>query len=435
MPICPYCETKVASVYAPCPTGDGYYSIDEKRFAAFRGDPMLGVLLGGRFVVDAVIGHGAIGRVYRGFQLGIERDVVLKIFTLENIVDEQHGYSPTRTVAQMREDAQNRFVREAKVLGQLTHPNCVTVYDFGVEQDRALLYIAMELVAGISMRQAIARGLKPDATFSIMEQIFQAVRQAHALGIVHRDLKPENILLTFRPETREPVVKVLDFGIAKLVGREETTAGLLFGTPAYMSPEQCRGASDEVGPASDIYSLGCLFFELVTGQLPYPGTSPQQMIMMHQERTAPPITPRDGMVLPDGMEAFIHKCMNKAPRDRFADAAQALKILGEVLDEFRRSQGAQIFASSTELEALKRSEVMAKAARAVDVMDRAAQPAQRMLDTDVKPHASNAHTVVSTKHSTPNTGPSRELSMVVAIALGVLMLFCAFVFVVLYTLL
>lgn len=324
----------------PCPTGDGYYTVADKDFSSFQGDKLLGLPISGRYIITSVIGRGAIGRVYKGRQLGVDRDVVLKLFKLDNLLEEELGYNPSKTIVEAREDARERFIREAKVLGQLTHPNCVTLYDFGISDDDALLYIAMEFVAGRSLRRALKNGLKPGATIEVMRQILAAVRQAHSLDIVHRDLKPENIILSFRQESGEPVVKVLDFGIAKLVGKDQdhygdsakTTAGMLFGTPAYMSPEQCRGASAEIGLPADIYAIGCLFFEFVTGHLPFPGKSPQQMIIMHQEQPIPSVRPRDGMVLPEGLDVFIKKCLAKDPADRYSSAREALRVLDGLVE-------------------------------------------------------------------------------------------------------
>ena len=333
MPICPHCETASDTLLAPCPTGDGFYCIDDTEYAYFQGDTMLGRPISGRYVITGVIGRGAIGRVYKAHQLGVERDVVLKIFKLESLIDEQMGFQPGKTLIEARDDARERFIREAKVLGQLTHPNCVTLYDFGISEDGTLLYIAMEFVAGYSMRMAVQRGLKADAILEIMSQVLRALREAHSMAIVHRDLKPENIILSFRKESNEPVVKVLDFGIAKLVGKSSsidsarTSAGMLFGTPAYMSPEQCRGATAEVGPHSDIYAFGCMCYELVTGQLPYNGRSPQQLLIMHQEHAVPRVHLRSGLDLPQGIEAFIQKCLAKDPAERYKDASRALKIL------------------------------------------------------------------------------------------------------------
>lgn len=333
MPVCPHCHTEHAELFVPCSKQDGFYTIEESEAHAYRGDALMGRLVSGRYIICSVIGHGSIGRVYKAHQLGIERPVVLKIFKLEQLLDEQQGFKPGLTIQEAREDAQARFIREARVLGQISHPNCVTIYDFGAAEDGSFLYIAMEFVAGISMRQAIKRGLRADATLDIMRQILMALRDAHAIGVIHRDLKPENIILSFRKESQEAVVKVLDFGIAKLLHREQqTNTGMLFGTPAYMSPEQCRGESDRVSPASDIYSLGCMFYELICGRLPYESRVPQQMILMHIDEPIPAVTPRDGMALPEGIDEFITRCLSKEPEQRYATAKLALEQLDGLLE-------------------------------------------------------------------------------------------------------
>jgi eukaryotic-like serine/threonine-protein kinase len=331
MPVCPHCQTRTDQALILCPTMDGYYTIDEEEYARFKDDKLLGTSISDRYVFTSIIGHGSIGPVYRGYQPNIQRNVVLKVFKLQNILDEQLGFMPNKTLAEARDDAHDRFVREARVLAQLSHPNCVTLYDFGSADDGSYLYIAMEFVAGISMRRAIQRGLRFEAVLEIIRQILFALRQAHALGIVHRDLKPENIILSFRHEAQEPVVKVLDFGIAKLLqqdGVQSTAAsGMLFGTPAYMSPEQCRGASDEVTTSSDVYALGCILYEIVCGQLPFPGKTPQQMIVMHQESPVPPIKPRPNFNVPDELATYIRTCLHKDPTQRYADARAALRVL------------------------------------------------------------------------------------------------------------
>ncbi len=143
MPICPHCQTTTEEELVPCPAGDGYYTVQDKDYSSFQGDKLLGLPISGRYIITSVIGRGAIGRVYKGRQLGVDRDVVLKLFRLDNLLEEELGYHPSKTVVEAREDARERFIREAKVLGQLTHPNCVTLYDFGISDDDALLYIAM----------------------------------------------------------------------------------------------------------------------------------------------------------------------------------------------------------------------------------------------------------------------------------------------------
>ena len=301
----------------PCRSGDGFYLIEEQDYQSQSSDPWLGRKLGDRYVVCSLLGSGSMNRVYKGYQNQVDRTVALKLFEASDVGASGEDTGP---------DSRDRFIREARVLAQLSHPNCVTLYDFGYAGNEDFLYIAMEHVVGISLRRAVRRGLKFEALVEVMRQVLQALREAHSLEIVHRDLKPENIILSHRQASDEQMVKVLDFGIAKLLSGGEikkTRAGLLFGTPAYMSPEQCRGVT-EVTPAADVYSLGCILFELVCGTLPFHADVPQEMIRQHQYEPVPTIQPRHGIELPEGFEAFIHRCLAKEPEDRFATAGQAL---------------------------------------------------------------------------------------------------------------
>ncbi len=331
MAICPHCQTAGDSTFSPCPKGDGYFLVDDSDYHGHPTDPWLGRRLGDRFVIGSILGQGSMGHVYKGYQEKVDRFVAIKIFEISGSEDGFEGGGPGN---------QQRFIQEARVLAKLSHPNCVTLYDFGVNQEENFLYIAMEHVGGISMRRAVRRGLKLDAIIEIVRQILMALREAHALGIVHRDLKPENIILSYRRTSDEQIVKVLDFGIAKLLQKEsseKTVAGLLFGTPAYMSPEQCRGETD-ITAATDIYSLGCMIFEMVTGHLPFTADAPQKMVRLHQEAAIPPMVPRGKMRLPDGFEEFVRTCMAKNPEDRFANAPVALIAFENVVGQVGRTR-------------------------------------------------------------------------------------------------
>lgn len=331
MAICPNCQSRSENVLDPCPAGDGYYCVEEAHFAAIRDDDLLGVAVGGRFVVVALLGVGSMAQVYRAHQLEVDRTVALKVFRVDELFD---GKVSGGGREQALEAARNRFVQEARVLGKIAHPNCVTLFDFGSSDDGRFLYIAMEHVGGISLRRAIIRGLKVEAILEIAHQVLLALREAHSLGIVHRDLKPENIILSFKYSNDEAVVKVVDFGIAKLLGREKletTNVGALFGTPAYMSPEQCRGDADAVGPHSDVYALGCILYEMVTGRLPFMSKIPVEMIRMHIEDEPPELAPRAGLDVPPAFSTFIETCMSKDPDDRYADAHTALLALSDIL--------------------------------------------------------------------------------------------------------
>ncbi|MFW5968255.1 MAG: serine/threonine-protein kinase [Persicimonas sp.] len=330
MPICPYCETSSDTPLEPCPTGDGYYCVDGAAYASHPDDPLLGRRIAERFIVSSVLGQGSMGKVYKAHQERVARDVALKVFQSETLVRHTLGRDGTE---KEQKAARARFKREAQVLGRLSHPNCVTVYDFG-EEDGEFLYMAMEFVAGVSLREAIGRGLKFEAIVDITVQILRALREAHSLGVVHRDLKPDNIVLSYRFNTGEHIVKVLDFGIAKLLQGESehhTRVGALFGTPAYMSPEQCRGEVDSVGPPADIYALGCILYEMVCGRLPFVADIPQRMVQLHQEAEIPSLYPRQGLKIPDGLADYIERCMAKDADDRFEDAAAALVAFEEIL--------------------------------------------------------------------------------------------------------
>ncbi|MGM0558937.1 MAG: serine/threonine protein kinase [Myxococcota bacterium] len=331
MPICPNCKTEGPTLLEPCPTNDGFYLVEEDVFAAHSGDRFLGREIANRFVVHSVLGRGSMGRVYRALQTGVDRDVALKLFESESILERSLGRSITDREL---EDAQARFIQEARVLGKISHPNCVTVYDFGVGAKGKFMYMAMEYVAGVSLREAVNRKLKFPAIVEIARQVLYALRESHSLNIVHRDLKPENIILSYRFSSNEHVVKVLDFGIAKLLQGDmeaRTSAGALFGTPAYMSPEQCRGEVESIGPAVDVYAFGCMLFEMVSGRLPFVAPMPQQMVRLHKEAPVPDLEPRRSIDLPSGFNEFVRTCLAKKPEDRYANAPEALAALETIL--------------------------------------------------------------------------------------------------------
>lgn len=332
MAVCPHCETKSETLLAKCPSGDGFYLVDDAVYASDKDDPMLGRCIAGRFIISSILGRGSMGTVYRARQEQVDRDVAIKIFRSETLLQNALGRSGS---LQEREAAQARFVQEARVLGKLSHPNCVTVYDFGMGADGEFMYMAMEYVAGLSLHKAIHRGLKFDAIVEITRQILAALREAHTLGIVHRDLKPENIVLSYRFHTGEQIVKVLDFGIAKLLQNDEdqlTRAGALFGTPAYMSPEQCRGELGGIGPQVDIYALGCILCEMLCGQLPYVTHIPQQMVRLHQVAPIPALNLRRKFEVPPGLQGFVQTCLAKDRNDRFSDADAAIAAFEKVME-------------------------------------------------------------------------------------------------------
>jgi serine/threonine-protein kinase len=300
-----------------CPEDATPLQADSTMAVAVPVDPLLGRLLDGKYRLDERLGEGGMGRVYRATHLLIERTVAVKVLNSNLVTDEE---------------AKERFRREARAAGRLRHTNAVAVTDFGQTAD-GLVYIVMELLEGQSLREVLVREAPLDAAraVSLMLQVSAAVGAAHDAGVIHRDLKPANIFVVQR-EHAPPVVKVLDFGIAKLAAdvvedgelNTLTQTGIMIGTPRYMSPEQCDGA--KLTPASDVYSLGIILYELLTGSTPFTGTSPLALALQHSSR--PPRPPRElRPSIPAEIEAVALKALDKKPEERPSDANEFRRML------------------------------------------------------------------------------------------------------------
>ncbi len=280
-------------------------------------DPLVGHTLDEKYLLEERMGIGGMGTVYRARHLLIDRPVAIKVLNQRFVEDEA---------------ARTRFRREARAAGRLQHANAVTVTDFGESQD-GYVYLVMELLEGRTLRDALAKEAPLDAarSVSLMMQISAAVAAAHEAGIIHRDLKPANIFIVQRAEV-PAVVKVLDFGIAKLAAEAFddddvgtlTQVGAMIGTPRYMSPEQCDGA--ELTPAADVYSLGCILYEMLTGTVPFSGSTPLAIAMKHTSES--PRSPREFVTtIPLALEALVLHALEKLPQDRPANAAEFRKEL------------------------------------------------------------------------------------------------------------
>jgi eukaryotic-like serine/threonine-protein kinase len=267
----------------------------------------LGKTVAGRFKITSLLGEGGMGAVYAAEHLGLGRSVALKIV-------HAHVAAQPNTAA--------RFQREAQLLAKLRHENAVHVYDFGLDYDNTL-YLAMELLDGLPVDYVLREGgpLATPRVLSIAEQVLDVLEVAHGLGVVHRDLKPPNLMLVNAPDRER--VKVLDFGMAILVedqaGIRLTKQGQIFGTPAYMAPEQCLGKA--VDARTDLYALGCSMYEMLTGRLPFADEEPMEVILAQIHRE--PIPPRklgfDREISP-ALEAVVLRAMAKLPQRRFPDA-------------------------------------------------------------------------------------------------------------------
>ena len=274
-------------------------------------DPLLRRVFEGKYRLDERLGGGGMGTVYRATHLLIDRPVAIKVLSQRFVGDST---------------AKERFRREGRAAGRMHHPNAVSVTDFGATAD-GYLYIVMELLEGRTLRDLLAREAPLDIArvVSIMLQTCAAVSAAHDVGLIHRDLKPANIFIEQRANTPS-VVKVLDFGVAKFAVEEQadddyqtlTQVGAIIGTPRYMSPEQCSG-SGGVTPASDVYSLGIILYEMLSGVVPFNAETPLAIALRHVSQ---PPTPLREIVpdVPAKLEAITEKALAKRPSDRFADA-------------------------------------------------------------------------------------------------------------------
>jgi serine/threonine protein kinase len=287
-------------------------------------DPWLGRTLGSQFRVIRKLGAGGMGAVYLCEQLDVERYAVVKLMHAEL------SANPL---------AVSRFKREARAVARLNHPNIVQIYIFGETDDHAL-YLAMEHVDGKSLGELLAQGtrLAQPRALRIVDQICSALSEAHAASVVHRDLKPDNVMLTDRLGNPD-YVKVLDFGIAKLLGDtpqdggEMTREGHIAGTPRYMSPEQARGQA--LDARSDIYSLGVMLYEMLTGAHPFQATTAVDFLVKHVSEAPPRPSERfTDLVLLPRVEALVLRCLAKSPAERFQSAADLQRAVRQALRDF-----------------------------------------------------------------------------------------------------
>ncbi len=268
----------------------------------------------GKYRILEKIGQGAGGSVYKGYDAALGRHVAVK--TISDVGDET---------------GRRRFQREAQAAARLAHPHIVTVYDFGEEQDK--LYMAMELLEGSDLKQAITeRRLRTlDEKLDVMEQVCDGLAFAHHHSIVHRDLKPANIHLL--PDGQ---VKIMDFGLARLSGSDMTRTGLVMGTPHYMSPEQVRG--EHVDTRSDVFSLGCVLYELLTERKPFDAESMHSVL--YKVLQARPRPPRELVPdLPPVVQHLVDRALAREPAARFPDAGALLKAVQLVREAIAAGRG------------------------------------------------------------------------------------------------
>ncbi len=290
---------------------------------------LIGREIAGRYRVEAKLGEGGMGAVYKAQQISLKRTVAVKLLR------------PEVAGSQM---LLRRFNAEAEAVAKLSHPNTVNIYDFGQDSD-GTLFIAMEYIEGKSLRDVVQQEapLPLRRALAIAAQVASSLTDAHAHQIVHRDLKPDNVMLQGRGRQKD-VVRVLDFGIAKL--RDEnrqsqmamTQAGDMLGTPQYMSPEQIRG--EHVDGRTDIYSLGGLLYEMVTGRLPFEAPTIMALLSKHLTETiVPPSQRRPDLQLPPAIDSLILHAMAKDPGARPPTMEQFGEQIGALLAMFPPESG------------------------------------------------------------------------------------------------
>jgi serine/threonine protein kinase len=302
---CPECRNAIDDAARFCP----HCGSAAAAAAGASEDPWIGRVVNGKFRIEALVGQGGMGRVYRARHLTLDRPVVLKML--------HRTFSSDPQISQ-------RFQREARAASRLSHPNSIAVLDFGEAED-GTLFMAMEYLAGKDLARLVAEEfpLGEARVVRIGAQILSALSEAHAQGVVHRDLKPENVMV--EPRRGEPdSVKVLDFGIAKITapGANEpklTQAGLVCGTPEYMSPEQARGA--DIDLRSDLYSMGVILYQMTTGELPFASDTPVGFLTKHLSEVPVPARQKNPQVeVSAALDAVIAKALEKDPAKRFQSA-------------------------------------------------------------------------------------------------------------------
>ena len=285
-------------------------------------------VLDGRYRIIRPLAEGGMSAVFEAEQLNVERKVAIKVLKPEISADP---------------DMLARFRAEARIISELRHPNTLKLFDYG-STENGMLYLVTELLSGEPLALRLKRGpLDPKETIHLLKEVLQSLREAHQRGVIHRDLKPGNLFL--EEVAGQQVVKVLDFGIAKIKvkaasdpDQPSTAEGLLLGTPAYLSPEQASGHT--IDARSDIYSLGAVAYHCLSGQIPFPG-EPVAQIMAHVSR---PITPFPELDLPtpvpDPLARLVYRWMDKKPSRRPSDANAALAEVAAVEQQLFGTGGA-----------------------------------------------------------------------------------------------
>lgn len=299
-------------------------------------DRFVGMMIADKYEVRHLIARGGMGRVYEAIQHPLGRRVAVKIL------------QPRHAQDGVIEDFKKRFLREAAAYARLAHSNTVTMFDYGaIDDDKGTLFMVMEFVRGQTLKDLIQTHgvLDADHALRIAYQVVLSLREAHRMGIVHRDLKPSNIMVDLH-QSRPDSVKVLDFGLAKILdpetsgsisfaeefqqvvgdGQSLSKHGVVIGSPGYMAPEQIEG--EAVDKRTDIYSLGIILFEMLTGEKPFRGLNSIATLMLHLNAEIPTFYDvNPDVIVPDDIESLVRKCLEKQPDARFINADALLAAI------------------------------------------------------------------------------------------------------------
>jgi serine/threonine protein kinase len=284
-------------------------------------NPLIGSVSDGRYRIEAKLGEGAVGAVYRAIDVTTGGPVALK---------QWHAIA-------LSDQVRARFQREATALVTLDHPNIVEVLGHGFVD--GVPYVALEYLEGQTLEMMLSSGkpLAPDVAFELARQALSAIAYAHSHQVVHRDLKPENIFIA-RDSSGRALVKILDYGLAKFMADESvlssassplTGLGIIVGTPLYMPPEQAAGSSVDL--AADVYSIGCVLFEMLTGRPPFVADTNVELIMLHLREPIPSLADAlPGMRVAPELQALIDRALAKRQTERFPNAAAMFEALGRL---------------------------------------------------------------------------------------------------------
>ena len=289
------------------------------------GDVLEGTTINGKFRVVSLLATGGMGRIYRAEQAPLGRLVAVKVLR-----------TPTAGTDTIATEFRKRFFREASILAKLQHANVVTLFDYGRIEGLAdeRYFMAMEYLQGdtLALRLKKVHSLPVQDSLRILRQVARGLREAHRLGVVHRDLKPSNVMLVPEDDGEE-IVKILDFGIGKLLGstdddQELTQEGAFLGSPKYIAPEQVN--ERRVDQRTDVYALGVIAYECLCGRVPFEGQTNLETILAHTNQAVRPMAERSpGTTVPEVVESFVRRCLEKEPAHRPQSMEEALRAIGD----------------------------------------------------------------------------------------------------------